>query len=94
MVVRTNKFSNDSLIYCSYNFVNYQINRMKIGKILYWIFVIFVVYLIIEIIRKILGGSWEIEELIITMLAANLGYSFYLGSKLSEHIGWHKGKDH
>ena len=62
-------------------------------KIVYWIFGIFLIYLIFELVRKILGGSLGFEEIVIALLVANLGYSFYLGSKLSEHIGWHKGKE-
>ncbi len=62
-------------------------------KVFYWLLILFIVYLIIELIRKILGGSLGFEELVIGLLIANLGYSFYTNSKLSEHIGWHKGKD-
>ena len=65
----------------------------KWQKILYWILILFMVYLIIELLRKILGGSLSIEELIIGLLIANLGYSFYINTKISEHLGWHKGKD-
>jgi TM2 domain-containing membrane protein YozV len=61
-------------------------------KILNWLLIIFVIYLIIELIRKILGGSLGFEELVIGLLIANLGYTFYINSKLSGHIGWHKGK--
>ena len=85
---------------------------IKISKIFYWIFVIFLIYIIIELIRKILGGSLGFEELVSVLLVANLGYTFYIhskilqinlstnakiseiNSKLSEHIGWHKGKEH
>ncbi len=69
-------------------------------KIFYWLLAIFTVYLIIEVIRNILGGSLGFEEVVIGLLIANLGYSFYLqgsisrlNSKISEHIGWHKGKE-
>ena len=68
-------------------------------KILQWLFVIFVIYIIIEVIRNILGGSLGFEEVVITLLVANLGYTFHLhskildiNSKLSEHLGWHRGK--
>ena len=71
----------------------------SLGKILYWIFVIFLAYLIFELIRKILGGSLGFEELVGGLLIANLGYIIGLhnkiskvDSKLSEHLGWHKGK--
>lgn len=72
----------------------------KYTKIAYWILILFVVYLIYEIIRKLLGGSLGFEELVIGLLIANLGYSFYLkesimniDSKVSGHIGWHKGQE-
>ena len=69
-------------------------------KIVYWVFFIFLVYLIYELLRKILGGSLAFETLVIGLLIANLGYSFYLkgsinkiDSKIAEHIGWHEGKN-
>ena len=72
---------------------------IKIEKIVYWLFTIFLIYLIIELIRKILGGSLGFEELVIALLVGNLGFSFQLwfklsniDSKLSEHLGWHRGK--
>lgn len=74
---------------------------MKWMKLFAILLGIFVVYLIFEIIRKILGGSLGFEELVIGLLVTNLGYSFALHSKfsslnakLSEHLGWHKGKGH
>lgn len=71
---------------------NKMISQEKLKKIIYWGLIIFVGYLVFEILRKILGGSLGFEEIIIGLLVANLGYSFYINSKLSEHIGWHKGK--
>lgn len=63
----------------------------KWEQILYWLLVLFMVYIIIELLRKILGGSLGFEELVVGLLIANLGYSFYINAKLSEHIDWHKG---
>jgi hypothetical protein len=60
-------------------------------KAVYWAILLFAVYLIFEIIRKLLGGSLGFEEIIIGLLIANIGYSFHINSKLSEHIGWHRG---
>ncbi len=60
-------------------------------KAVYWMVLLFAVYLIFEIIRKLLGGSLGFEEIIIGLLIANIGYSFHINSKLSEHIGWHRG---
>jgi len=69
-------------------------------KIIYWIFLIFLVYLIYELLSKLFGGSLGFEELVIALLIANLGYSFYLrdsinklDSKICGHLGWHKGKN-
>jgi len=68
--------------------------KITLEKVLYWLLILFIVYLIIELIRKLLGGSLGFEELVIGLLIANLGYSFYINSKVSEHLGWHHGKNH
>ncbi|MBS3063896.1 MAG: hypothetical protein J4445_00405 [DPANN group archaeon] len=65
----------------------------NIRKLLYIILGLFAIYLAIEILRKLLGGSLGFEEITIGLLIANLGYSFYINTKLSEHLGWHKGKE-
>ena len=69
-----------------------------LSRVLYWALVAFVVLVIIQVMRKIIGGSWATEAVIITLLVANIGYSFALKSslakiesKLSEHLGWHNG---
>lgn len=71
-----------------------------IKKFLYWVFFLFLIYLIFELLRTLVGGSLGFEELVIGLLIANLGYSFYLSgaiskvdSKISGHVGWHKGKN-
>ncbi len=45
------------------------------------------IILIYQLLRKVLGGSWH-EQLFLGLIIANLGYSFYLGNKLSEQKGW------
>jgi positive regulator of sigma E activity len=74
--------------------------KKLIQKIIYVAFLIFLIYLIFELLRKLFGGSLGFEEIVIGLLIANLGYSFYLmkhissvDSKISGHIGWHKGKN-
>jgi len=69
-------------------------------EIFRWLLGLFVIYIIIQLVRKILGGSWGYETIISSLLLANLGYVFLLhgkistiNAKLSEHIGWHKGKE-
>jgi hypothetical protein len=66
-------------------------NAIKMRKIFYWALIAFIIFLIIALIQKILGGSLGFEEIVVGLLIANLGYSFYLNSKFSEHVGWHKG---
>ena len=68
----------------------YGTRMKKLLRIFYWLLVLFTLYLIFEVIRKIIGGSLGFEELVVGLMAANLGYSFYLNTKLSEHLGWHK----
>ncbi|MEK6940492.1 MAG: hypothetical protein AABW49_01160 [Nanoarchaeota archaeon] len=65
-----------------------------IKKVVYILFLASLIYVIFELTRKILGGSLEFEDLVIALLVANLGYSFYLqrdistiNEKLSGHIG-------
>ena len=65
---------------------------MSIKAVLTWLFALFVIYITYELLRKLLGGSLGFEEIVIGLLIANLGYSFYINSKVSEHLGWHKGK--
>ena len=78
-----------------------KINVKKLSeKVLFWVFLSFLIYIIFELVHKLFGGSLGFEEMVIALLIANLGYSFYLkgsisslDSKISGHIGWHKGKD-
>ena len=67
---------------------------MNYDKILYWALVLFSIYLAIEILRRVFGGSFGFEELVIALLVGNLGYAFQLNSKVSrldskvsEHLG-------
>ncbi len=67
-------------------------------KVIYWLFIAFLIYIIFELIRKILGGSLGFEELVIALLVGNIGVSYKLytrisdvNARVSEHLGWHKG---
>ncbi|MBU3941297.1 MAG: hypothetical protein KKF74_00090 [Nanoarchaeota archaeon] len=62
--------------------------------------IIIIILLVIWFISRLIGGSLGFEELVIGLLIANLGYSFYLrdsinklDSKICGHLGWHKGKN-
>jgi len=75
-------------------------DKKIIKNILYVILFIFLAYLIFELILKLLGGSLTFESLVIGLLIANLGYSFYMKDsiskvdlKISNHISWHKGNE-
>ena len=75
-----------------------------IGQLLAYIIGIIV---IIQILRSLFGGTWEIENTILAIVVFNLtitfsmvGYLFILNNKISRidkkihgHIEWHKGKD-
>ena len=63
-------------------------------KVFKWLLFLFIFYLAFELLRKLLGGSLGFEEIAIGLLIANVGYSFHINTKLSEHLGWHRGKDH
>ena len=61
--------------------------------------ILFGLFIAYQLLRKILGGSWQFESLIITLLVFNLGImwklnnSFWrLDSKFQRHMVWHKAK--
>ncbi len=45
-----------------------------------------------QLLKKILGGSWQTESLIIAMLFLNLGLIWKLSMKFEGHMNWHKFK--
>jgi hypothetical protein len=71
-------------------------NKVKINwfDIIWILFGLFIAY---QLIRAILGGSWETEGLIIALLVFNLGLTWKLtinilklNMKFDGHIDWHK----
>ncbi len=61
---------------------------------------IIAIIIAIQIIRILLGGSWEIESVILALLVLNLTITFSIINKISRvekiihgHIEWHKGRD-
>ena len=74
------------------------------ARILYWSFVLFIIYIIFELIRKIFGGSLTVDSLIISLMTIILGVLFRMNNtinknlnkvdtKITRHIAWHKGTD-
>lgn len=78
-------------------------NKNEMGNgfdFLDWTMLALFITLIFWLIRKIFEGNWGFQELIIALLAANLGYSIKislqvskLDSEISCHLGWHKGRE-
>ncbi len=62
----------------------------KIWRIL---LIIFAIYIIYQLFRVLLGGSWEFEEIIIALLILNLGLAIETRATLSRHLGKHEGYD-
>jgi hypothetical protein len=62
--------------------------KMEKNEILQTILKIFLIVLgiilIYQLIKKILGGSWDIEPLILTLVVVNLGHAFYFSNKLAK----------
>ncbi len=61
-----------------------------------WIDIILILlglYIAYQLIRAILGGSWQTEGLIIALLIFNLGLTWRLGMKFGGHIARHRIKD-
>ncbi|MBW2967252.1 hypothetical protein KY362_02080 [Candidatus Woesearchaeota archaeon] len=68
-------------------------------RILFYLWVAFAIYLIIELIKKILGGSLTTDNLVIgflmgivTMLFKVIMMIYEVDRKLTAHISWHKGR--
>lgn len=54
--------------------------------------ILFGLFLAYQLLRAILGGSWQTESLIIGLLLFNLGLTWKLNMKFEGHINWHKFK--
>ena len=52
---------------------------------------IFAIYVIYQIFKKILGGSWSIEQIILSLLILNIGWTALIQRQISAHLGEHKG---
>jgi len=68
-----------------------KLNWLDIILILFGIFIAF------QLIKAILGGSWQTESLIIALLIFNIGLTWKLSMnllkldmKFNGHINWHK----
>lgn len=62
--------------------------------------ILFGLFIAYQLIRAIIGGSWQTEGLIIAMLMFNLGLLWKVGMslvdiriKFDRHIGWHRARD-
>ncbi|MBS3151268.1 hypothetical protein J4443_02715 [Candidatus Woesearchaeota archaeon] len=65
------------------------------------------IIIIIQIIKSLFGGTWEIENIILAIVIFNLTITFSIGGyllslntkiakidkKIHGHVEWHKGKD-
>lgn len=57
------------------------------------ILILFGLFIAYQLIRAIIGGSWQTEALIIGLLMFNIGLTIRLYIKFEGHISWHKAKD-
>jgi len=56
----------------------------KLEKVIEILLVLFGLYLLIQILQKILGGSWSTEDIIIALLIFNLGATFTITIALTQ----------
>ena len=56
----------------------------KIKKTVEILLLLFAIFLLYQILRKILGGSWSIEDIILGLLIFNIGCTFTVGIMLAE----------
>tara|TARA_Y100000310_G_C20187160_1_gene580828 strand:- start:229 stop:447 length:219 start_codon:yes stop_codon:yes gene_type:complete len=58
-----------------------------------WIDIILILlglFIAYQLVRAILGGSWQTESLMIALLIFNLGLTWRLSMKFGGHIVWHR----
>lgn len=51
----------------------------ELQKIIEGVVVLFALYILFQIVRKMFGGSWDTENIIIGLLVFNLGCVFTIG---------------
>ena len=54
------------------------------------ILILFGLFVAYQLIKAILGGSWQMESLIISLLVFNIGLTYKISLKFEGHINWHK----
>lgn len=84
---------------------NLWISLFKAAQIAAYIMAII---LIIQILRKLFGGSWNVEDIILAFIVLNItltfgvvGYLIQLNNRISKidaklhgHLEWHRGRDY
>jgi len=65
--------------------------KIRLENIIKMALFLFAIYIIYQILRKIFGGSWSIEQIILSLLILNIGWTALLQRQLSSHMGEHKG---
>ena len=63
-------------------------------NILKVVMIVFGLFLLYQIVHKLLGGSWSIEQLILATAVLNLGWTMSLQKDFSHHLGEHKMIDY
>lgn len=67
---------------------------MKLRMVLKLGLVLFMIYIIYQIMMMLLGHSWNIEEVILGLVIFHIGWSVHMQRQFSEHIGEHKSIDY
>ncbi len=53
-------------------------------KVLISLLILFGLYLLVQIIRKIIGGSWTMEDIILGLIILNLGSVITIGTMVAQ----------
>ena len=57
------------------------------------VLIIFGLFIAYQLLKAILGGSWQTESLIIAFLVFNLGLTWKLTTKFEGHMSYHRFKE-
>ena len=69
---------------------NYSMKSTRIYKWIEPVLILFGIFIIYQIIKVILGGSWTTEDIIISLLVFNLGSIFTIGWMVAELKSSHR----
>ena len=65
--------------------------KLDWDKVFWWSMSLFCAFILYQILRRIFGGSWEVEIILLTMISICMGMSIHNAREISSLKGEFKG---